>query len=91
MANTKLKLVVQNGKKIGQPRRTECDYSKRGYQGKLTHSVTPEQAVIAATRRIISGDFDAGAIYNEHGKLVIIVRRVRNMIMIEDKSRKHIK
>jgi len=82
-----LKLVASNGKRVCLPRPIECDYTKRGgewHKLKITHSTSINCAIAAATKRLLAKEYEAGAIYNKHGDLVIVVRRVRGNIVIED-------
>ena len=84
MRKTNLKLVVNKGKKIVGPRPVVCDY-KFKHKEKETHSKTPEQAVVAALKKILAREYTSGAIYDKNNQLVAIVRRVQGKIMIEGK------
>ena len=82
-----LKLVASNGKRVCLPRPIECDYTRKEQDWskiKITHSTTIRTAIIAATKRILADEYAAGAIYNKHGDLVVIVRQVYGKIIVED-------
>jgi len=84
MRKTNLKLVSIGGKKVERPRPVVCDY-KFKHKEKETHSRTPEQAVVAAVKRILAKEYTSGAIYDKNNKLVAIVRKVQGKIFLEGK------
>jgi hypothetical protein len=83
MAKTNLKLVSVDGK-VDRTRPVVCDYKYKSKE-KVTHSRTPEQAIQAAVKRVLAGEWLSGAIYDKNHKLVAVVRRVRGNIFIEGK------
>ena len=90
---TNLKLVSVDGKKLDLSRPCTIDYTVKGRRDKdlETHARTPKQCMVAATKMLLDRRFDAAAIYDRHNNLVCIVRRVRNSIVIDDRSKKIIK
>jgi hypothetical protein len=82
MRKTNLKLV--SNVKPDRTRPVVCDY-KFKHKEKETHSRTPEQAVVAAVKRILAKEYTSGAIYDKNNKLVAIVRKVQGKIFLEGK------
>ena len=81
---TNLKLVSVQGKRVKKSRPVVCDY-KFKHKEKETHSCTPEQAVVAAVKKILAKEYTSGAIYDKNNKLVAIVRKVQGKIFLEGK------
>jgi hypothetical protein len=93
MRKSNLKLATVNGVKLDLSRPCTIDYTIKGKRDKdlETHARTPKQCMVAATKMLLERRFDAAAIYDRHNNLVCIVRRVRNTIVIDDRSKKVIK